>query len=658
MSIRARLFLMFLITVLLFAALGGYAVIIYRNGLNEITRLHQESETAINAAHRIRLGLLEERTHWKNVLLRGGEPTEYHHHLSTFFAGERATRQDIRELTEALADDPELAPIVANLQKAHEDLGRALRYALRVFNSSQNDPHRFADQVTAELETSPGTVIEHIVQLMEAHRDQRRDAVSSQLARRESLLILLLALVGGGSLVLFFYALDRNIGRPAEQAAFLANYDPLTGLPNRALFNEHLSHALKQAARNLSRVSLLFLDLDHFKAVNDALGHHTGDELLRQVAERLRTNLRESDTPARLSGDEFAVIIEHQGEADIARVAQTIIDFISRPYRIEGQEAHVSASIGITSYPDDAKDPAKLLKYADAAMYLAKRSGKNCFHFFTEQINQAAEQRLAMERLLRTATDNESFTLNYQPQVRLADGSVVGAEALLRFTHDDQVIPADVFVPALEEAGLIERVGLWVLNTACRDAANWRKRLGTELRVAINLSARQLRNTDIAEHVSQALRENDLPAHCLEVEITEHNLIQVEQTTDVLRELAALGVRVAIDDFGTGYSSLSYLKSFSVDTLKIDRSFIRDITRDSDDDAVTSAIIALAHKLDIEVVAEGVETVEQQAFLIQRDCQLVQGYLVSRPLPLDDFEQWCNLRLERQRQIGQTQMPS
>jgi len=650
LNIRRKLLLIFLLTLALLATLGGYAAHLYRNGLAQAEQLRDESLVHVDITNRLQRHMQAATTAWKNVLLRGDEPDKYYQYLSEFYEHERATREHIETLQQAYARDRDMAPLLDRLAAAHLNLGKTLRTALRVYNIEVDNPHIFADRVVAGQESSPMVLLDSVTAAATQHHDRQMAALESQLRQDENLLLLMLVVIGGGSALLFFWLLDKNIGRPAEQATYLANFDPLTGLPNRTLFQDRLQHALAQAGRSSQQVSLLFFDLDHFKSVNDALGHQTGDELLKQVGERLRGAVRESDTPARLGGDEFAVIIENSGnENQISHLAQHIIDVVGQPYEVGNQRAHVSASIGITRYPDDGGDIRQLLKNADAAMYLAKKKGRACFHFYTEALNQAAEQRLALENLLRVAVDNEGFELHYQPQLALSDSRLIGAEALLRFSHDGKAIPPDAFVPVLEDTGLIDKVSQWVLNTACRTAAGWRTRLGFDIRIAVNLSARQLHDANFVDHVAQALSRSGLPSHCLEVEITEHNLIEAQRTGTVLHALGKLGVRLAIDDFGTGYSSLSYLKSFSVDVLKIDRSFIRDITQDDEDNAITTAIIALAHKLGLEVIAEGVETLEQQAFLLQNHCDSVQGFLFSHPLPAAAFEDWSEHRQQRLR---------
>lgn len=641
MSIRARLFLTFLLSVLLLAGLSSYAVMVYRDGLLQVGQLHKDASSLTASTSRLRLRVERERTAWKNVLLRGNQQSSYYRYLNEYYTHERMARDEIEALRQQLQNEPELVALVETLRLAHLELGKRLRGAIRVFNASEEDAHVLADRLGANLEVNLHKMVDRITRMAEQLGETKAASLQSRFADQQRLLLALLIVIGGSAILVFLWTLDRSVGKPAEQAAFLANYDPLTTLPNRTLFQDRLQHAIDKADRDSHRVTLLFFDLDHFKGINDALGHHAGDELLQQVAQRIREILRDSDTPARLGGDEFAILIENSGdEVKDARVAQNVINAIGQPYDVGGQRVHVSVSIGITSFPNDGQNSSQLLRNADAAMYLAKQQGRGCFHFYTEALNQAAERRLALESHLRQAIETNGFELHYQPQLSLSHGQVVGAEALLRFSHAGRNVSPDEFIPVLEDTGLINTVGQWVLETACTTAAEWRKHLGRDIRMAINLSGRQLRDVDFANQVADALETTGLPSHCLEVEITESLLIEAETTGNVLQRLEGMGIRLSIDDFGTGYSSLSYLKGFAVDALKIDRSFIRDIATDSDDDAVTAAIIALSHKLGIEVIAEGVENTVQQDFLTAHGCQLAQGFLFARPMPAASFTDW------------------
>lgn len=426
-----------------------------------------------------------------------------------------------------------------------------------------------------------------------------------------------------------------------ERLAYLANYDTLTGIPNRNLLQDRLRHAMSHADRKQHKVALLFLDLDHFKAVNDALGHQSGDELLIEAVARIKRHIRETDTLARLGGDEFMIILEDfKSAAQVASIATHILTLLNEKFIIGGQELFVSASMGITYYPDDGKDTETLLKNADTAMYLAKEQGRNKYMFFTEELNRKAQERLRLENNLRMALEREEFHLNFQPQIDLSSGHVIGAEALLRWAPNQDFISPARFIPILEETGLIVPVGHWVLEQACRTAREWQTKFKTQFRIAVNLSPRQLQQVDIVERVKEILTTTQLQPQFLEIELTESVLIDTSISKENFIRLEQLGVKLAIDDFGTGYSSLSYLKQYAVDVLKIDRSFIQDLNQDKNDDAVTHAIIALAHELDMQVIAEGIETIEQLQFLRKSQCNQGQGFLIARPMTKHNFDQW------------------
>ena len=447
---------------------------------------------------------------------------------------------------------------------------------------------------------------------------------------------------GGGEFSLIGTVQDVTEARETERRlSFLANYDSLTGLPNRYLFQDRLNHALSRAARSGQNLAVLFIDLDHFKAVNDALGHASGDHLLKDVSERLSEHVRKSDSVARFGGDEFTVLIEDCGAAeDVALLAEKLIEAMSRPFLLEGHVMHVSLSIGITLYPADAMDADDLLKNADIAMHQAKAAGRAAYRFFTEELNQQARKRLLLENRLHHALERGEFSIVYQPKVDAAEGRLIGVEALLRWNMEGRSVSPVEFIPILEGNGLILPVGRWILDTACRQVRAWQEKGLPGLRVAVNFSARQFRQGDLYESIARTLEATGLAAADLEVEITESTLMDVDAGAEVLDRLAGLGVRVAIDDFGTGYSSLTYLKRFSVHSLKIDRSFVTDITEDQDDAAIVAAIVGLAHSLDIQATAEGVETEAQLEFLRQHDCDLIQGYLFGRPLSAEAFWDW------------------
>ncbi|MEW6611251.1 MAG: EAL domain-containing protein [Pseudomonadota bacterium] len=438
------------------------------------------------------------------------------------------------------------------------------------------------------------------------------------------------------------YAAARDITerRIAEDRVHrLAYYDTLTGLPNRLLFKDRLQQALAQAERGGQLVAVMFLDLDRFKLINDTLGHGIGDLLLRGMGERLSLCVRESDTVARMGGDEFTVILSglHKGQ-DAALVARKILDAFAQPFWLEGHELFVNASIGIALYPSDSQTPEGLLKQADLAMYAAKEQG-NHYQFYTAAMNVISAERLALENALRHAMEAGQLSLHYQPQIDLESGAVVGMEALLRWQRPEQgfVSPAE-FIPLAEETGLILPIGDWVLRTACAQNKAWQEAGFAPLRVAVNLSARQFKQQNLVQTIRQALRDSGLEPRFLELELTESIFMQHEEASiRKLRELKAMGIKISIDDFGTGYSSLGYLQRFPVDKLKIDRSFVRDITDAPDDAAIAKAIIAMARSLNLEVIAEGVETEAQLAFLRSNACCLMQGFYFSRPLSAEAF---------------------
>lgn len=426
-----------------------------------------------------------------------------------------------------------------------------------------------------------------------------------------------------------------------ERLLYLANYDSLTGLPNRTMFRDCLRRAVARAQRNDTRVALLFLDLDRFKNINDSLGHHVGDQLLKGVAKRLQKHAREGDTVARLGGDEFTVILEGVREPeDAAAVARKILELMEPPFKLDGHDIVVSTSIGITIFPDDAGDMRSLLKNADTAMYRTKEKGRNSYHFYTADMNDKAIEHLMLENNLRRALEREEFKLYFQPQFDLHTQGIIGIEALLRWQHPEQgMIYPDQFVPFAEETGLIVPIGEWVIRAACWQARAWQKAGVPSVRVAVNLSMRQFRQRNFVELVYNALNETGLHPRFLDLEITEGFLASnVEKATEVLQDLHSLGVHLSIDDFGTGYSSLNYLKRFPLNTLKIDQSFVQDISRNADNATIAEAIIALGKSLRLNVIAEGVETEEQAFFLRGRGCDHVQGYLFSHPLPASEIE--------------------
>ncbi len=425
----------------------------------------------------------------------------------------------------------------------------------------------------------------------------------------------------------------------AERINFLAYYDALTELPNRALLQDRLQQAIADAKRCDKALALLFLDLNRFKTINDSLGHHAGDLLLQKVGQRLKSRLRETDTVARMGGDEFVVVLANLNDrGDIVDIAREIHEEISRPMAIEGHALTVSTSIGVSLYPADGADIQTLMKNADVAMYHCKEAGERCV-FFTSDMNDVASKRLSIENGLRGALAKDELVLHYQPQWDLRTGRIIGAEALIRWEHPvlGMVPPMD-FIPIAEESELIVPIGTWVLREACRMNAQWQHQGLPRVPVAVNVSAEQFRKTDFKTTVMEALADHDLAAEYLELEITETVLIHdPEAVARSFEEIRRIGVHFAIDDFGTGYSSLSYLKELSLSKLKIDQSFVRGVPQNADDSAIVRAIVDMARSLSLRVIAEGVETQEHADFLRNINCDQAQGYLYSRPIPADEF---------------------
>jgi diguanylate cyclase (GGDEF)-like protein/PAS domain S-box-containing protein len=442
----------------------------------------------------------------------------------------------------------------------------------------------------------------------------------------------------------------RGIGREVTQQKLaeesvnrLAHYDTLTSLYNRAAFFERLAHALSVARRHGNALAVLFVDLDRFKDVNDVFGHLTGDEVLKIMAHRISVTIRASDTAARLGGDEFIVLAENVArDTDVSDFAQRLLDALSEPFSILGQECRLSASVGIAMCPQDGDDGATLLKKADIAMYRAKASGRNGLAFFSESDAKPAEERIVMGAGIRRALDTNQLRLLYQPKVSVRTGAMTGVEALVRWEHPERgLLLPDLFIPLAEDSGLIRHIGRWVLHTACAQALAWQAEGTGPIRVAVNLSPRQFSDERLVIEIAHALAQTELPAHLLEIEITESMMMEnPERAAETLREIKEMGVHVSIDDFGTGYSSLARLKKFPIESVKIDRSFIRDIAVDPDDAAIVSAVIAMAHSLRLKVVAEGVETPEQVKFLRERGCDEIQGFYYSRPIPPVDIAEF------------------
>ncbi|OYX29143.1 MAG: diguanylate cyclase [Hydrogenophilales bacterium 32-62-9] len=449
---------------------------------------------------------------------------------------------------------------------------------------------------------------------------------------------------------------DITERRQAEaRIEFLAHHDALTGLPNRVLLRDRFAQALSLSERAKTRIAVLFLDLDNFKVVNDTLGHASGDLLLQQVVKRLSHCTRESDTISRQGGDEFILLLNDiPNQETVERIAGEILQRLADPVEIDGHVLNTSGSIGIAMVPEDGRDFDSLLQKADTAMYNAKEAGRNAYRFYDEQMNVQAHEHLLLQNRLHQALTRAEFSLHYQPQLAIDSGQVIGVEALLRWNNPElgEVAPAR-FMPVAEDCGLIVPIGVWVLEEACRQAQSWRQSGWPELGIAVNLSALQFRRPGLVDSVAGALEQSGLPPHLLELELTESILLQdAENTLDTVRRLKALGVRLSIDDFGTGYSSLSYLKRFAVDKLKIDRSFVRDISTDPDDAAIVRAVIQLARSLRLGTLAEGVETQEQLAFLREEGCQEAQGFLFSRPLAAPALKAFLSERMAATSQAG------
>jgi diguanylate cyclase (GGDEF)-like protein/PAS domain S-box-containing protein len=444
-----------------------------------------------------------------------------------------------------------------------------------------------------------------------------------------------------GEIINYFAAFsDITERKEAEKRIeHMAHTDALTSLPNRHTLVERLTQALEQAKRSADSVAVLFIDLDRFKTINDSLGHHIGDILLFEVAARLKDSVRAADIVARFGGDEFVVVLPQINSAiDAAYTARQIQNSLSRPYLLENNKVHTTPSIGISIFPDDGLTVAELLKNADSAMYSAKALGRNNFQMFTAEMHTAAQQRLELEISLRSAIENEEFVLHYQPQIEAESGRLTGFEALVRWQSPKHgMVPPDNFIPVAEETGLIVEIGMQVLQMACRQVAQWQAAGLPPVKVAVNLSARQLRQTELLATICDVIRSNGISPEMIALEVTESMIMDnPEECIRILTSLNDLGIELAIDDFGTGYSSLSYLKLFPFDKLKIDRSFVKDIETSASDAAIASATIALAHTLGRKVIAEGVETRAQLDFLKQHGCDIIQGYYFSRPIPAGD----------------------
>ena len=584
-------------------------------------------------------------------------------HRVRYMLRARSAVDDLRESEARLAEAQKIARMghwERNLKTGEILISREAR---RIIHMPPGSPAPSLDDLLDRIHIADRAFLSHAL----AEMSQGRDSVSLDLRvqvpdaglRHVQLRARLIRADGDRPARIAGTFQDITERREAEdRVRFLAHFDEVTQLPNRILLMDRLRMALMAARRNRRKVATLFLDLDRFKRINDTLGHSVGDQLLASVARRLQHSVRETDTVsrqtaesdtatlvARFGGDEFVLVLpEFVRDVDAARVAKRILDSLLEPVHLEGHEVLVSGSIGISLFPDDGDDVETLLRNADTAMYHAKESGRGRYQFYTESMNAVAFQRLSMENSLRKALDRSEFELHYQPQVDVATGRIVGAEALIRWKHPDLgLIPPNEFIPVAEETGLIIPIGDWVLRSASRQAQAWEGAGRGPLRIAVNVSGHQFWQKNFILTVADALAEVGLPARALEIEITESVLMrQCEETVATLDELKTMGIKIAIDDFGTGYSSLAYLRRFPVDTLKVDRCFIRGIAENPDDEAMAGAIVAMAKSLKLEVVAEGVETIEQLEVLRRLGYPLAQGYLLGKPVPATVFESLLN----------------
>ena len=426
-----------------------------------------------------------------------------------------------------------------------------------------------------------------------------------------------------------------------QQLTNLAHYDALTQLPNKLLFTSRLEHAIKKNKRkNNERLGVLVLDLDHFKLINDSLGHIIGDELLCQVAKRLTTRVRQSDTVARFGGDEFIILIEEfEQVTDLVTIAQHIIDDLNRPFELGSNCTHISTSIGIAIYPDDTNNQDKIISFADAAMYKAKENGRNTYSFYTESITQQAEQKLTLTNDLKLAIENNELALYFQPQVCFNTGKIIGAETLLRWQHPNGMIMPDKFIPLAEEIGLINQITLWVFEQGCNQLKKWQQQ-GLNLSLSLNISAKDWAHADFYSNIETIINDSGIDCSQLDLELTESAIMEKpDEILPVLKQLKALGIQLTLDDFGTGHSSLSYLKYFPLDKLKIDKSFVFDLENSQADKMIVHTIVTMAKNFNLKVVAEGVENKNHIHYLQEISCDYAQGYYYSKPVPIDIFEQ-------------------
>ncbi|MFZ1640283.1 MAG: EAL domain-containing protein [Candidatus Contendobacter sp.] len=568
----------------------------------------------------VTIGFVDPTTGWFQPAAHAGTVSDYSRHLAST----------------CISSDP-------SLPEGWGPTGMAFRHGVpSVFNDFLENPNtQVWRQVAEELGIRAGAAFplwrdNQVVGCLSAYAAER-DFFDTDLTE------LLTRLAGEVSFALDLFERESQRKTAEDRIRHLATHDALTGLPNRTLLLDRLAQAIHSAQRKQHCVGVLFLDLDHFKTINDSQGHGVGDQLLQAVTQRLRNGIRQEDTLARQGGDEFILVLSNLPEpAAASRVAEHLLQALRAPFMLNNQVLHVGASIGISIYPVDATDPSTLIRFADSAMYQAKDAGRAGYIFFTNEFNVRVSELFDLGNELRRALERDEFVLHYQPQIDLATGRPVGVESLIRWQHPQRgLIPPVRFIPVAEETGLIGPIGEWTLRTACAQNRLWQDAGLPPLPIAVNLSAKQWLQPHLETQVVDALESADLEPRFLELEITESLLMRdTDKMMGIMHRLQARGIQFAVDDFGTGYSSLSYLKRFPVNRLKIDRSFVRDIPGDPDDTAIATAIIQMGKSLRLNVVAEGVETPEQLRFLIEQGCDVAQGYHISKPLPAGECAEY------------------